>query len=88
MGSRDSGKALGVREAGFTRSGTPLSPWSDSGEEGKGGSHLRGASLWLWQPLPSFQQLCEPQHGHLPLGEAYELDEFLQKKQEQLFFKR
>ena len=86
MGSRGSGKAQGVREAGFARLFTlSLVPWWG---RAKGGSHLRGASLWLWQPLPSFQQLCEPQHSHLPLGEAYELNEFLQKKQEQLFFKR
>lgn len=44
-----------------------------------------GTFLWLWQPLPLFQQLSEPQHCHLPLGEAYELDEFLQKKQDKLF---
>lgn len=41
-----------------------------------------GTFLWPRQPLPSFQQLSEPQYCHLPLGEAYELDEFLQKKQD------
>ena len=59
--------------------------WWRQGE--KGGSHLTGTFLWLWQPLPSFQQLSEPQHCHLPLGEAYELDEFLQKKQDKLFLR-
>ena len=33
MGSQGSGKAQGVREAGFTRLWTPLSPWSHGGEE-------------------------------------------------------
>lgn len=46
-----------------------------------GRSHLIGTLLWPWQPLPSFQQLSESQYCHLPLGGAYELDEFLQKKQ-------
>lgn len=41
-----------------------------------------GTFLWPWQPLPTFQQLREPQYCHLPLGEAYELKEFLQKKQD------
>lgn len=49
---------------------------------GAGRSHLLGTFLGPWQPLPSFQQLSEPQYCHLPLGEAYELDEFLQKKQD------
>lgn len=47
-----------------------------------GVSHLMGTFLWPWQPLPSFQQLSESQYRHLPLDEAYELDEFLQKKQD------
>lgn len=48
-------------------------------------THLTGTSVRPRQPLSSFQQLCEPQYGHLALGEPDELDEFLEHNQQQLF---
>lgn len=48
-------------------------------------THLTGTPVRPRQPLSSFQQLCEPQHGHLALGMADELGEFLKHKQQQLF---
>lgn len=48
-------------------------------------THLTGTSVRPRQPLSSFQQLCEPQHCHLALGEADELDEFLRDNEEQIF---
>lgn len=60
-------------------------PVAGAGERNGRVSHLTGTFLWPWQPLSSLQQLCEPQYCHLPLGEAYELDKFLEKTQDKLF---
>lgn len=61
------------------------SPVVGAGEWSGGVSHLTGTFLWPRQPLSSLQQLCEPQYCHLPLGEAYKLDKFLEKTQDKLF---
>lgn len=60
----------------------PPVPSSHVGTFGVGerGIYLAGTVFGAGQPLPSIQQLDQPQHRHLPLRGPDQLDEFLRDR--------